>query len=162
MAMRVEDIGKRLLDTAVDGIGIWVIGKVVEYAKPYTVKTLKQYNDAVVKIGLSLLDYVIPQVKTVPYLGDWLGLAGRRGVEDALRVIVDKVPLCWAEDANTIKCINFDTTGVSVKVNGTTPTMTISGTPEEFTISLAAPLATGSHDLVVAGNTKAWSGKIYV
>lgn len=163
MAFRMEDISKRLIDEAIDGLGLWGMGKALEYVKPYTVKTLKQYNDPALKVGLSLIDLVLPQVKNIPYLGDWLGLLGRDGVRDLVKLVIDKPPLCWAEDANTIKCIHFDTTSVTVKIDGTAVTPSgISGTADEFTISLASPLTSGAHDLLVAGNKVSFSGKIYV
>jgi len=62
--------------------------------------------------------------------------------------------------------VNFDTTDVSVFIDGTakaTPgDYTIDGTAESFNISLATPLTSGAHDLVIAGHKTAWSGKIYV
>jgi hypothetical protein len=51
---------------------------------------------------------------------------------------------------------------VNVKIDGSSVTPTITGTAEELTISLASPLSSGAHDLVVVGNKVAWSGKIYV
>ncbi|MEM4913451.1 MAG: hypothetical protein QW579_04540 [Desulfurococcaceae archaeon] len=162
MAVRVEDLQKKILDLVVDGAGIYIGDKIVEFIKPYTVRTLKQYNDAVVKIGLSMVDLVFPRIHDIPYLGDWLGLWGRTGVRDAVRLFIDKPPLCWALDANTIECINFDTTSVSVKINGQPVTFTIEGSADEFKIHLATPLSAGAYDLVVVGNAKAFSGKIYV
>ena len=162
MAYRIEDIGKRLIDEAIDGVGMWGVSKAIEYVKPYTIKMLKQYNDPALKIAVSLVDLILPQVKSIPYVGDWLSLAGRRGVEDFLYLIVDKKPTCWAEDENTIKCVNFDTTSVSVKIDKASVTPSISGTAEELTLSLPSPLSAGAHDLVVTGDTKSWSGKIYV
>ncbi|MEM4675231.1 MAG: hypothetical protein QXM12_02965 [Nitrososphaerota archaeon] len=162
MAVRMEELQKKLIDMLVDGAGIYIGDKIVEFAKPYTVKTLKQYNDAVVKIGLSMLDLVFPQLKEAPYIGDWLGLWGRTGVRDAVRLFIDKPPVCWALDANTIECVNFDTISVSVKINGQPVTFTIEGSADEFKIHLATALSTGAYDLVVVGNTKAFSGKIYV
>lgn len=163
MAVRLEDLQKKIMDLIIDGGGLYLGDKIVEFIKPYTVKTLKQYNDAVIKIGLSLLDLVFPQVKETPYIGDWIGLWGRSGVKDAVRLFIDKPPVCWALDANTIECINFDTTAVSVKINGQVITdFTVEGSADEFKIHLATALSTGAYDLVVVGNTKAFSGKIYV
>ncbi|MEM4827207.1 MAG: hypothetical protein QXK07_04115 [Desulfurococcaceae archaeon] len=162
MAVRVEELQKKIVDLAIDGVGIYLGDKIVEFAKPYTVKTLKQYNDAVVKIGLSMLDMVFPRIRDIPYLGDWLGLWGRTGVNDAIKLFVDKPALCWALDANTIECINFDTTAISVKINGQAVQFTVEGSADYFKIHLATPLSSGAYDLIVVGNTKAFSGKIYV
>ncbi|MEM4847173.1 MAG: hypothetical protein QW794_05390 [Thermosphaera sp.] len=162
MAVRMEELQKKLIDMLVDGAGLYLGDKIVEFIKPYTVKTLKQYNDAVVKIGLSLLDLVFPQVKEIQYIGNWIGLWGRAGVRDAARLFIDKPAVCWAEDENTITCVNFDTTDVQVKVNGEAVRFRVDGTKDEFKIHLEVPLAKGSYDLVVVGRTKAFANKIYV
>lgn len=159
----VAELQKRLMDLVVDGFGMYAGKKVVDFTKQYTVKVLKQYNDPVVKVGISLIDLVIPTIRTVPYIGDWLALWGRDGVRDAAVLLVDKPPICWADDANTMHCINFDVMTVTVKIDGSAVTPSaISGTPDDFTISLATALSAGAHDLVVVGNKVAWSGKIYV
>lgn len=159
----VAELQKRLLDLVVDGFGMYAGKKLVEFVKPYTVKTLKQYNDPVIKVAISLADMAFPKLREMPYVGDWLSLWGRDGVRDAAVLLIDKPPLCWADDANTMHCINFDTTTVTVKIDGASVTpSSISGTPEDFTISLATALSAGAHDLLVAGNKAAWSGKVYV
>jgi hypothetical protein len=166
MSVRVEDLQKRLIDLGIDGVGIYGMNKAVDMLKEatykYTVVNLKQYTDGAIKVGVSLIDLFIPQVKQLPYVGDWLGLLGRIGVSDALKVIIDKPTFCYAKDENTIICYNFDTTVVSVKIDGSTVTPTISGTAEELTLSLPSPLSTGKHDLVVVGNKVSWAGKIVV
>jgi hypothetical protein len=166
MAVRTEELTKRIFDIAVDGIGLYISKKASEYARQYLVKHLKQYSDGVFKIGVSMLDLVFPKIKEVPYLGDWLALWGRRGVEDILVAIIDKPAFCYAQDANTIICYNLDTTDPVVVVDGVEKTKdadyTVSGTAEELTISLKEPLASGAHDLVVAGLRVSFSGKIYV
>jgi hypothetical protein len=162
MSIRYEELSKRLMDLVIDGAGLYAGKKIIDFTKPYTKKTLKQYNDGAIKIAISMADLVLPQIRQFPYVGDWLALWGRDGVNDVIKLFVDKPADCWAEDANTIKCINFDVTVVSVKIDGTTVTPTISGTAEELTLHLSSPLSSGAHDLLVAGNKVAWSGKIYV
>jgi len=162
MAIRVEDLTRRLLDEAVDGVGLFIGRKAVEFAKPYTKKALREWNDAVLKIGISLLDFVIPQIRGIPYLGDWITLWGRDGVSDVLKVMVDKATDCWGMDANTIHCVNFDDLPRHVAIDGSLVDYTISGTPDDFDIHLRTALTAGTHDLVVATNKKAFSGKIYV
>ncbi len=159
----MDELQKRLLDLAIDGAGMYISHRIVDYIRPYTKTTLKQYNDGVIKVMLSLADLVFPQIRQIPYAGDWLGLWGRAGVDDIIKVFVDKPTDCWAEDANTVKCINFDTKSVTVKIDGTSVTpSSIDGTAEEFAIHLAVALSTGAHDLIVVGDKKAFSGKIYV
>ncbi|MEM4976077.1 MAG: hypothetical protein QXT64_01990 [Desulfurococcaceae archaeon] len=162
MAVRMEELQKKILDLVVDGAGIYIGDKIVEFTKPYVVKTLKQYTEPVVKIGLSMLDLVFPQLKETPYIGDWLGLWGRTGVRDAVRLFIDKPATCWAVDANTIECINFDTTAISVKINGQAVQFTVEGSADYFKIHLTTPLSAGAYDLIVVGNAKAFAGKIYV
>lgn len=166
MAVRTEEITRRLMDLAVDGVGIYIGDKVVEFVKPYTKKTLKKYNDGAVKIVASLLDLAIPKVRELPYVGDWLGLIGKVGVRDVLRTVVDKPADCWATDPNTIHCVNLDVLPDSIMLDGSKKAKdtdyTLSGTADEFDILLKTSLAGGPHDLVVAGSTKAFAGKIYV
>jgi len=160
-----EEIQRRIIDLAVDGIGLYIGKKATEYLRQYTVKYFKEYNDGAVKILLSLADVVFPQIRGIAYLGDWLSLWGRDGVKDALTVIIDKPAVCYAEDASHIKCKNFDTLDVAIKIDGKVYTKdtdySISGTADEFTITLKAALTAGAHDLLVSGNTKAFAGKVY-
>jgi hypothetical protein len=166
MAVRTEELTKRIFDIAIDGIGLYIGRKASEYARRYIAKYTKQYSDGAFKVGVSMLDLVFPRIKEVPYLGDWLALWGRRGVEDILVAVIDKPPFCFAQDANTIICLNLDTTDPIVIVNGVKKEKdkdyTVSGTAEELTISLREPLSAGAHDLVVAGLRVSFAGKIYV
>jgi hypothetical protein len=166
MAIKTEELTKRVFDIAVDGLGLYIGKKASEYARPYIVKHTRQFSDGAFKIGVSMIDLVFPRIKEVPYLGDWLALWGRRGVEDVLVAIIDKPAFCYASDANTIICYNLDTTDPIVIINGVRKEKdtdyTISGTAEELTISLKKPLSAGAHDLVVAGLRVSFSGKIYV
>ena len=166
MSAKTEEITKRIMDLVIDGAGLWVGRKVPEFLKPYTKKTLREYNDAVIKIGLSFVDAVLPKIREVPYLRFWLQLWGRDGVSDVLKVVVDKATDCWATDPNTIHCVNFDALPDAVYIDGVKITAdrdyTISGAPEEFDILLKTALTSGAHDLVVVGLRKSFSGKIHV
>jgi hypothetical protein len=166
MAIRPEELQRRIVDMAIDGLGLYLGKKVTEAVKPYIVKHLKQYSDGAFRVGISLIDLVFPRIKEFPYLGDWISLWGRRGIEDILVTVIDKPAFCYASDENTIICYNFDTLDISVKIDGVAKTVntdyTVSGTAEELTISLVSPLAKGAHDLVVVGNKVAFAGKIYV
>jgi len=166
MAMKPEELTKRLMDLAVDGIGLYIGRKASEYARRYIVKHAKQYSDGAFKVGVSMLDMVFPKIREVPYLGDWLALWGRSGVEDILVAVIDKPAFCYASDANTIICLNLDTTDPVVLIDGVKKTKdtdySVSGTAEELTIYLKTALSAGAHDLVVAGLRVAFAGKIYV
>jgi len=163
MSFDINRLYKRVLDEAVDGLGLYLVKKGIEVLKPYTVKTLKQYNDPAIKIGLSMIDVFLPVVSAVPYVGDWLGLAGREGMKELIETLVDKPPTCFAEDSNTIHCLNFDTTTVTVKIDGeAVENFATEGTADDFKILLTTALSSGAHDLVVVGNKTAFSDKIYV
>jgi hypothetical protein len=166
MSVKTEEVTKRVMDLVIDGAGLWVGRKVSEFLKPYTKRTLREYNDAVIKIGLSFIDVVLPKIKEVPYVRFWLQLWGRDGVSDVLKVVVDKATDCWATDPNTIHCVNFDALPDAVYIDGTKKARdtdyTVSGAPEDFDILLKTALTSGAHDLVVAGLRKSFSGKIYV
>ena len=166
MAIKTEELTKRLMDLAIDGIGLYVGKKASEYARQYIVKYVKQYSDGAFKVGVSMLDLVFPKIKEIPYLGDWLALWGRRGVEDVLVAVIDKPAFCYAQDANTIICYNLDTTDPIVIIDGVEKTKdtdySVSGTAEELTINLKTALSAGAHDLVVAGLRVSFAGKIYV
>jgi len=159
-----ERLRSKVVDLAIDGAGLYIGQKLAEYLRPHVVKQARQYSDAVVKILASMADIVVPRVGEMPYIGNWLELWGKDGVRDVIRNVVDKPPFCLADDASTIHCYNFDTTSVTVKIDGQAPSQapTISGTADDFTIKLASPLSSGAHDLIVAGNRIAFSGKIYV
>jgi len=164
--MKPEELTKRLMDLAIDGLGLYIGKKASDYVKQYIVKYTKQYSDGAFKVGVSMLDLVFPKIKEMPYIGDWLALWGRRGVEDILVAVIDKPAFCYASDANTIICLNLDTTDPVILIDGVKKTKdtdySVSGTAEELTISLKSPLSAGAHDLVVAGLRVSFSGKIYV
>jgi len=164
--MKPEELTKKLMDLAVDGFGLYLSKKISDYAKMYLARTTRQFTDGVVKVGLSMLDLAVPKIKEIPYLGDWLSLWGRRGMEDILVAVIDKPAFCYAQDANTLICLNLDTTDPVILIDGVKKTKdtdySVSGTAEELTINLKSPLSAGAHDLVVAGLRVSFAGKIYV
>jgi len=171
MALRAEEIQKRLFDELVDGIGLYGVDKVADWIRMslYTSieKNIKQYSKGAIKVALSMIDYIFPKIREMPYIGDWLGLAGRDGIKEIAKHFIDKPPYCVAEDSNTIHCYNFeDLTTLSVAIDGSELTKdtdyTVSGTADDFTISLATALSSGEHDLRVADSKVAFYGKIKV
>ena len=172
MAMRPElrDIQRRVIDLLVDGGAMYVGDKVADWIRMqfYTSieKNLKQYSKGAIKAGISLIDLVFPRIRETPYIGDALGLIGRDGMKEVIMGFVDKPPYCVADDANTIHCYNFYSTNVKVAIDGSELTLntdfTVSGTAEDFTISLATALASGEHEVRVADEKKAWYGKVKV
>ena len=173
MSMRpqLQDIQKRIIDLAVDGAVMYGGDKGADWIRMqfYTSleKSLKQYTKGAIKVALSLVDLVFPQVRKIPYVGDGLGLIGRDGVKEIIAGFVDKPPYCVAEDSNTIHCYNFeDLTTLSVAIDGSELTKdtdyTVSGTADDFTIALSTALSSGEHDLRVADSKVAFYGKIKV
>lgn len=169
MAQRIDvrDIQKRLLDMGTDGVGLYIMEKAVGFirTKAYTIeRNLKQYSEGVVKVGLSMIDIIIPSIKKTPYIGDWLELLGRVGVRDIIKQFVDKQPYVVADDVNTLHCYNFnDINSIVVYIDGTELTdYTVSGTADDFIISLTNALASGEHDVLIADNKVAWFGKVVV
>jgi len=167
---QLQGIQKRLFDEIVDGLGLYGMEKGVDYLRKalYTSieRNLKQYSKGAIMVGISLVDLAFPQVKRIPYVGDWLDIVGRVGVKEIVRQAVDKPPYCVATDANTIHCYNFESTSVSVAIDGKELTsgtdFTVSGTAEDMTINLTNALSSGEHDLRVADTKKSWYGKIKV
>ena len=161
-----EELTKRLLDEVIDGLGLYAGRKAIEYINKALYKqlvvNLKQYSSPAIKIGLSMIDMFIPQIKQIQYIGDWLGLWGRDGMSEIVTNVVDKPEFCYASDSNTIMCYNFDTTKVSLKIDGASVEPSVSGTPEELTLSLPSPMGAGKHDVLVAGDKVAWHGKVVV
>lgn len=107
-----------------------------------------------------------------PYINDIADAMSDYGFyESVLQAKVVKAPKCWAKDANTLKCINFDadvvdTTTLTVLVDDAQQNVSaVTGTPASFEVSLSTPLTVGWHKIVViAGNTKkdTFRGKVYV
>jgi len=171
MAERVgKELQTKLLDELVDGVGLYAGDKLADiirdFGYSFVDKNLGIWSKGALKVGISLIDTILPTIKGIPYVGDWLGLWGRDGVRDIATAFIDKPAYCRANDANTIECFNFDELATAVYIDGNTLTKdtdyTLSGTADDFTISLKTPLTTGKHDLVVVGKKKAFSGWVKV
>lgn len=167
----ITRIQRKLLDEVVDGAIMYVGDKIADYIRmnfyDTVEKSLKQYSKGVIKVAVSLADILFPDIRKLPYIGDSLGLIGRNGVQDIIREFIDKPPYCIAEDSNTIHCYNFeDIASLKVAINGTElnadTDYTVSGTPDDFTISLVNPLSSGEHDVRVTDSKVAWYGKVKV
>ena len=131
----------------------------------FTRKYLKEYAELVDGIGIALVLDIIGLREKIrgyePYIDKISDALSDYGFWKGAEFKVIKVPLCWFNDGNTIQCINFDaddvsTTYVKVYVDDSGQTVSAtSGTPDNFTISLANAVASGWHKLmVIAGNTK--------
>ena len=167
-APRLEDIQKRLLDMGIDGTGMYIFdrGARVVPVKVYQIrKALKGYDKGVLKVGISLVDYIMPKLRETPYIGDWLGLVGRDGVKDILRTALEKPAVVIADDANTLHAYNFNSTTIKLFIDGqeiADTDYTVQGDPNDFTISLKNPLSGGEHTVIVTDGTKAFEGKVKV
>jgi len=169
LKVNLEQIQGKLLDELADGIGLyagdWVTNMIRDFGYSYIDRNLGAYSEGTVKILLSLIDTIIPDINRIPYIGDWLGLWGRDGVRDVLKVVIDKPSYCKTSDENTIECVNFDELPTHIFIDGTelaSNAYTVSGTAESFKISLANPLSSGKHTLLVTGKEKAFAGWIKV
>lgn len=139
-------------------------------------KYLSEYAELGVGLGTAIaLDMIGAGEKLSeyePYLRDFADAMSDYGFyKSILDAKLVKKPMCWAKDANTLKCINFDADAVSatnttVYIDDTAVTPSgVTGDPGAFEVSLPAPLASGWHKLVViAGTNKkdAVRGKVYV
>lgn len=158
---------EKLITGGLGGVKLYLSKKLGEVSTRFTKRTLKQYNDPVIKIATGVAVDFIPMVRESAYLADLGDLIFSDGVRDAITVFVDKPRDCWAEDNTTIHCINFTQlpAAAQVYVDGTAASgATISGSAADFTVKLATALSAGEHDLVIleGNNRGAFSGKIYV
>jgi len=158
-----------LIDKAIDGVLLYGADKLAGFINLQlygtTVKNLKQYADAAVKLGLGVVIDMIPQLQVSNYVVRFGDMAFKKGVSDVLTQFIDKPPYLWAEDNDTIHVLNLDTTNVQVFIDGNklgSDAFTVSGTAEDMTISLKTPLSAGEHDIMVVGLKKAAVGHVKV
>lgn len=138
-----------------------------EISERYLRKYAKEHADALAGFGLAVALEAIGEkgrgIKT--YIEDIVDASADYGLYREMKVLVEKEPICWAQDANTIVCKNFeDLANSTVFIDGVKKTATTDYTVSGDTISLATPLTSGVHDLVIVDGTgrKSFSGKIYV
>lgn len=163
--LQTKELQNKLYGTLVNGAGFYAVNYIAKYLGLYTAKQLKQFNMPVIKIGLSVIADFLPIQTDMRYVKGWLDILGYDGVKDAVALFVEKTPVCYANSSTEIDCKNLDTVNVIVKIDGidvASTDMTISGSAEDFTITLKNAMSTGNHDLMVAGAKKAFSGKIHV
>ncbi|NOZ31441.1 MAG: hypothetical protein GXO68_05815 [Crenarchaeota archaeon] len=167
--VRREDIVEVLRKRLGSGLLFYGTSLAVDFASKYLRKYTKEHTEAIVGIGggiaveMLLPESMLEEESIVGYITDAMA---DYGMMKELRYLVNKEPVCWAQDANTIKCKNFDNLASAViyldgvqLVSGTD--YTISGTD---TINLTTAMASGDHDLVVVDGTfkKTFADKIRV
>ena len=166
--MAMEDLAGRIQKRLVSGLIFYGASKIVDTAEKYTAKYFKEHTKGVVGIGLGLaLESFAPEsIRYEEVFDPFVDAMADYGVMKELRVLIDKEPVCWAQDANTIICKNFqDLANAIVYIDGVQKTKgtdyNVTGTD---TISLATALTSGEHDLVVVDGTKtkSFAGKIRV
>lgn len=169
MAERAEKIGRELIDKAIDGILLYGADKLTQFVNVQlhgtTVKTLKQYSDGVLKLGIGFAIGMIPQLQVSEYVLRFGDLAMKKGMADIITQFIDKPAYVWADDASTIRVVNLDTTTPEVFIDGVkkaTTDYTVSGSAEDLTIKLTTALSAGEHDVMVVGLKKAAVNKIKV
>lgn len=153
-----EVLRDKLISGALGGIYLYISKKVAEFSRGFTKKTLKQWNDATVKTIAGIAVDFIPMVRESRYLSALGDYMVADGVKDAVVTFVDKPADAWAESPTQIRVINLgalppDTGGVYI--DGNSATYTLSGSGDDFTITLSNALSAGKHRLVViASNNK--------
>jgi len=163
------DLGNRIIERVRSGV-VFILGsKSVDYVtRRFGRKYLGIHSELAIGGGVSVFSDVITNAvpeSLQPVIKDIADAGGDYGIYVEYQHLVDKKPVCWAKDSNTLKCKNLDTTNIAVKIDGspvTLPAGAVSGTAEDMEISLPSPLSSGEHDLVVVGDKKAFSGKIWV
>jgi len=170
MAMVIpRDIGSKIVERVRSGV-VFILGaKAVDTA---TLRLGRKYlglhSELVIGGGVSVLGDTIANMTPEslrPMIRDVADSGGDYGIYKEYLHMVEKIPVCWAKDNNTLKCRNLDTTNVTVKIDGspvTLPSGAVTGSAEDMEIALPSPLSAGEHDLVVVGEKKAFSGKIWV
>lgn len=131
-------------------------------------KQLKKYGDLVgpgLALGIEMVGVKEMFGGMEEYADHLIDAISDFGIYKTVEVMVEKKPVCFFSDANTIVVYNLgqtniDVASLTVKIDGTTVAATdisnVSGTSDELTISLANPVASGKHELVIVGDgTKA-------
>jgi len=138
-----------------------------EISNRWAKKYLKEHSDAIVGIGsavaLEALGEKAGKMRT--YLEDIVDAMSDYGIYKEALILAEKVPECWAQDANTIVCKNFDDlANAEVFIDGVKKTSSQDYNVSGDQIQLTTALGKGEHDLVVVDGTgkKSFSGKIYV
>jgi len=158
-----------LIDKAIDGILLYGSDKLAGFINLQlygtTVKNLKQYSDAVMKLALGLAIDMIPQLQISGYVTRFGDVSLKKGVSDILTQFIDKPAFVFAEEANKLHVYNLDATTVEVFIDGSklaNDAFTVSGTAEDMTITLKTALGSGEHDVMVVGLKKSAVGKVKV
>jgi len=158
-----------LIDKAIDGILLYGSDKLAGFINLQlygtTVKNLKQYADAVMKLALGLAIDMIPQLQISGYVTRFGDVSFKKGVSDILTQFIDKPAFVFAEEANKLHVYNLDATTVEVFIDGSklaNDAFTVSGTAEDMTITLKTALGSGEHDVMVVGLKKSAVGKVKV
>lgn len=164
------DIKSMLEKRLTSGILFYVSAKAVDYIVPYTRKYLKEHAEFGVGVGVPLVLEATGMLEKTGIGYDYID-AIMDGMSDygfmkELRYIVDKELVAYATDANTIKVKNAeDLANAEIFIDGTKLAKNTDYTvTDNETISLANPLASGEHDIVIVDGTgkKSFHGKIRI
>jgi len=169
MSLRLEGFTRKLEERIRSGIIFMGGAYATEWlSERFARKYAKEYSEIAVGLGTALgLDILGIKEKLgsyEPYINDLADAMSDFGFLKIMDYKIVKKPFCYFKDTNTIRCINFDvdtlsdgtTIYVSVYVDDTAIDVSgVTGSPSDFEIALATPVAEGWHKLVVeAGNTK--------
>lgn len=127
-------------------------------------KQLKKYADLAgpgVAIGAEMAGVTRMARGFDKYLGHVIDAVSDFGIYKTAELLIEGKPVCYFEDANTIRVFNLgqttlDPAAITVKIDGTavpaTGISSVTGTGDDFTIALASPVQAGKHELVVVGD----------
>lgn len=135
-------------------------------------KTLGKYSDpAWLAIG-SAIPVITENVDIPEDIKSIVGDVGDAlivlAAKDTVDVFMRGEPRLWAEDNKTLRVINLDlaildASAVEVYVDGNKVNVSsVKGSKDDLTITLAATLSSGTHDIIVKGAKKAVYAKVTV
>jgi len=156
--MEIAEVLKdKIISGALGGIYLYISKKVGEFSRGLTKKTLKQWNDPVIKSVVGIAVDFIPMVRESRYLSALGDYMAADSIKDTVTILVDKPADAWAEDATKIRVVNLGSLPPSsggVYIDGNSVSYTVSGSESDFTITLSNSLSAGKHRLVVIANDK--------
>jgi hypothetical protein len=148
---------EKLISGALGGVYLYISKKVGEFSRGLAKKTLKQWNDPVIKTVAGIAADFIPMVRESRYLSALGDYIAADAVKDTITILVDKPADAWAESNTEIRVVNLGNLPPSsggVYIDGNSVTYTVDGNENDFTIKLSSALSAGKHRLVVIGNDK--------
>ena len=171
MVFTMEDLIPKFRRALIFNIASYVADEVnTRYAR----KQLGKFSDIALVGGGIVVNQLAPSLRLSPDIEQTLKELGDTVVEynskKAVDIFVFKTPAVWAESSTVLRVINLDPvtldpTSIRVKVDGTvlnTTAYEVSGSKEDFKITLNTALSAGTHEIIVEANKKSVYAKIVV